>query len=330
MKDVARLAGVSTATVSAVLNNVPVVSAKCVQRVREAMETLEYRPDAVARSLRTGKSYVIGVVIPDITNPFFADVIRGIEEAAAEQRYSVIVCNTNEDSTQEQRQLEGLQSRRADGLIITCSRHTSNYDDVVRRRMPVVFVDQTPHEVDAALVASDHFGGAVAATDHLIQLGHQRIAVLARDLSLLAQRDRVDGYRHTMQRAGLPIREEYFRVGGDNEEDGYRFGRQLLELGEPPTAVFSCNNKMLAGLLRAMGECGVSCPEQISVVGFDDHIWMRAYHPPLSTVAQRTYDIGRIATNALLDQISEPSTTARTVTMVCDLIVRSSTGKPRP
>jgi LacI family transcriptional regulator len=311
------------------MNGTPVVSPKHTERVREAIVALDYHPDGIARSLRTGRTHVIGVVIPDITNPFFADVVRGMEDAAASQNYSVIVCNTNEDAAQEALQLKGMQSRRADGLIISCSKPTSRYDSVLRRGIPVVFLDQLPNETDAPFIKTDNFGGAYAATQHLIELGHQRIALLSRSLELRAQLERVDGYRKAMQLANLPIRDEYFRTGGVGEEDGYAFGLSLLRLERRPTAVFSCNNKMLAGLLRAMGELALVCPDDMSVVGFDDHIWMRCYRPPITTVWQRSYEVGHSAMTVLLQQIAQGSTPVSSkVILPCELIVRSSSSFP--
>lgn len=329
MKDVARLAGVSVATVSAVINGAPVVSPARAERVRSAMRALDYRPDAVARSLKTGRTQVIGVVVPDLTNPFFPEQIRGIEEAATAQRYSVIVCNTNENPAQEQRQLDGLLSRRVDGVLISCSRRTSAYDAVFRQELPVVFLDQVPHETTAALVAADSFLGGLSATRHLIELGHLRIAVLARSLGLLAHADRVEGYRRAMQEAGLPVREEYYRVGGLDERDGYRFGMELLDLPQPPTAVFCCNNKMLAGFLMAVAERNVACPEQISVVGFDDHIWIQAYRPAITTVTQRSYDIGHLAMAKMFECLNGQRQQSERILLPCDLVVRKSTAPPR-
>lgn len=328
MKDVARLAGVSTATVSAVMNDVPVVSPTRAQRVRDAMLALDYQPDAVARSLRTGKTQFAGVLIPDITNPFFSGVVRGAEDAAEQLHYSVIVCNTNEDPLQEQRHLTGLLTRRTDGLIIACSKHTASYESVLRRNLPVVFLEHLPHELDMPLVAIDNSAGAYAATQHLVDLGHRRIAILARDLELLSHAERVEGYRRAMQQAGLAVRDEYFRIGGAGEADGYASGLELLRLEQPPTAIFSANNKMLAGLMRAMCDLDVDCPRQVSVVGFDDHIWLGAYRPPITTVSQQSYEVGRLAMTMLLDGLMGTAVSIRNIMLPCELIVRSSTGPP--
>jgi LacI family transcriptional regulator len=328
MKDVARLAGVSIATVSAVINDTPIVSPKRGQRVRQAIEALDYHPDAMARGLRTGKTLFAGVVIPDITNPFFSDLVRGAEDAALRQQYSVIVCDTNEDPLQEQRHLTGLLSRRADGLLISCSKHTGSYDIVLRRHLPVVFLEHLPNHISMPLVATGNCAGAAAATQHLIDLGHHRIAILARNPELLAHAERIEGFRRAMQQGGLPVRDEYFRIGGAGETDGYVFGLEMLRLKRPPTAVFSANNKMLAGLLRAMNELDVLCPRQMSVVGFDDHIWLRAYRPPITTVSQQSYNVGHLAMDMLLTRLAEKPLDSDQVTLPCELIVRSSTAPP--
>jgi LacI family transcriptional regulator len=327
IRDVARLAGVSAATVSAVINGTVPVSEARTKRVRDAMEALDYHADAAARSLRTGRTQVIGVMVPDIVNPYFPELIRGIEDIAAEQNYSVVVCNTNEDPVQEERQMNGLLSRRVDGFLISCTKRTAAYDRILRRDLPVVFLDQLPHEVNAPLIYTDTAAASCTATRHLIDLGHQRIAILARDLSILDHADRVEGYRRAMQQAGLPVRAEYFRVGGSGEEDGYRFGLELLNCNPLPTAVLCCNNKMLAGFLRALGNQGVRCPDQISVVGFDDHIWVRAYQPPITVVTQKSYELGQLAMRTLYSCIQGTwvKEEGNALLLPSELIVRSST-----
>ena len=303
MRDVARLAGVSIATVSAVVNGTAVVSPALSAKVRDAMGALDYHPDQVARSLKVGRTNVIGMVLPDITNPFFPEVVRGVESAAQRQGYSVILCDSNEDPAQEQRHLSTLFSRRVDGVLISCSDESNAYESLVRRRFPIVFVDRVPKGLKVSAVSTDNVDAGYRATRHLVELGHRRIAMIAGNLRLSPHSDRLEGFRLAMQESHLPVRDDYLRIGDLQTEAGYRWGRELLSLSEPPTALISSNNKMLLGLMRAVSEMGIRCPEEASVIGFDDQIWTANYSPRLTVVAQAPSEIGRRATEMLLAKL---------------------------
>ena len=238
MRDVARLADVSVATVSAVINGTAVVSPHRAKNVRKAMETLDYHADQIARSLRTGKTRVIGMVIPDVTNSFYPEVIMGAEEAAGLANYSVILCNANEDPAQEQRQLATLFSHRIDGLLIACSDPEIAIDSLLRRRFPIVCFDRIPAGFRGDVASTDNLAGGYLATRHLIDLGHKRIAVLAGRTQLSTHSGRLEGFRKAMQEAELPVRQEYCLTGGLQAEIGYEFGHSILRLAEPPTGVF--------------------------------------------------------------------------------------------
>jgi LacI family transcriptional regulator len=303
MKDVARLAGVSVATVSAVINGTAVVSAMRAKKVREAMEALDYHPDQVARSLRTGRSRVVGMIVPDITNPFYPEVILGVEQAARNAGYSVILCNSNEDPLQEKRHLNELFARRVDGVLIACSDVQHAYDRLLRRRFPLVFFDRIPAGLTGEAVSTDNVEGGYLATRHLIELGHEQIAMISGSPFLSTHLARTEGFRKAMQQAHLPIRAEYLLAAGLQIQGGYDTAVQLLGLADPPTAIFSSNNRTLLGLVRAIGELGIDCPEQISIVGFDDFAWTENFHPKLTTVVQPTFEMGSRAMETLLAKI---------------------------
>jgi LacI family transcriptional regulator, galactose operon repressor len=333
MVDVARLAGVSVATVSAVVNGKDGVSAERKRRVLEAMAALDYHPDHVARSLKVGRTHVIGMVVPDITNPFFTEVVQGLETEALQNGYSLILCNSGEDPQREQNQLSTLFSRRVDGVLLACTDSSSAYDSLIRRRFPLVFIDRVPIGFTGGAVVSDNVGGAYEATRHLIVLGHARIAIITGQLQLSNGIDRVEGFRKAMQEAHLPVREEYFYRGDFQIESGYRGGMELLRLGEPPTAILACNNKMTLGLMRAVSELRVPCPEQVSILGFDDFEWAANFSPRLTTVAQPTHEMGRQAMNMLLGKLkpSDGHTETPTGTLVVlktELRIRESTAPP--
>ena len=333
MRDVARLAGVSVATVSLVLNNKGTVSAELTRRVKEAMETLDYHPDQRARSLKTGRSNTIGMVIPDVTNPFFTEVMRGVEDEARLQGYSVILCNSNEDPAQERHLLGMLFSRRVDGVVLACSDSHAAYDRLTRRRFPIVFIDRVPTGFDGGGVVVDNVGAACSAMRHLIGLGHRRIAIIAGRLNLSVGADRVEGYRKAMQAANLPVRDEYFQCGDFGLESGYRCGCELMRLAEPPTAIFACNNKMTLGLMRALAELRVPCPARVSVLGFDDFDWAAHFSPRLTTIAQPTHEMGKRAMELLLANMQRAAGESdagenSVVVLKASLCIRESTAPP--
>jgi len=333
MVDVARLARVSVATVSAVVNDKGGVSEELRLRVRDAMTALDYHPDHVARSLKIGRTHVIGMVVPDISNLFFLEVVQGLETEALQHGYSVILCNSGGSPPREQAQLTTLFSRRVDGVILACTDSSSAYDGLMRRRFPLVFIDRVPVGFTRGAVVSDNVQGAYEATRHLIDLGHTRIAIIAGDLRLSSGFDRVEGFRKAMQEARLPVREEYFARGDFQIESGYRCGQELFRLPEPPTAVLSCNNKMTLGLMRSASEMRVPCPGRVSVLGFDDFEWAANFSPRLTTVAQPTHAIGRQAMKMLLGQLNpalvDPDVPPDSlIVLKTELRVRESTAPP--
>ncbi|MGH9769161.1 MAG: LacI family DNA-binding transcriptional regulator [Blastocatellia bacterium] len=333
MVDVARLANVSVATVSAVVNGKGGVSAERTRRVREAMEALDYHPDHIARSLKVGRTHVIGMIVPDITNPFFTEVVQALDKEAIENGYSLILCNSGDDPQREKDQLSMLFSRRVDGVILACADSSSAYDRLIRRRFPLVFVDRIPLGFAQGAVITDNVEAAWKATRHLIELGHARIAIIAGQLNLSNGFDRVEGFRKAMQEAHLPVREEYFCRGDFQIESGYRYGLELMRLAEPPTAILACNNKMTLGLMRAVGEMGVPCPEKVSILGFDDFEWAANFSPRLTTVAQPTHEIGRQAMKMLLDKLTASAGQSETpvnspVVLKAELRIRESTAAP--
>jgi LacI family transcriptional regulator len=332
MRDVARLANVSVATVSAVINGTAVVSAERAARVKKAMEALDYHADQIARGLKTGRTRVVGVVIPDVTNPFYPEVILGAEEVAGLARYSVILCNANEDPAQEERQLNTLFSHRVDGVLIACSDPAIAMDRLLRRRFPIVCFDRIPKGFRGDAACTDNFAGGYQATRHLIDLGHRRIAILAGRTELSTHSGRLEGFRKAMQEARIPVLDEYCHTGGMQVETGYRFGRALLRLPAPPSAVFCSNNKVLLGFVRALAEAGVACPDEMSVVGFDDFTWTENFHPPLTMVAQPARELGKQAMHLLLSRIESSQGHAmpaegQRVQLAPELHVRHSTAR---
>ena len=328
MKDVARLAGVSTSTVSAVVNqNVP-VSPERKERVLRAMAALHYQPDEIARSLKKGRTKAIGGVVPDITNAFYPEVVRGVEEAAFARGYAVFLCDSQEDASRENDHLLALFSRRVDGVLLACCNDSIAYETTLELHVPCVFMDRLPASKAEGTVSTDNVEAGSMAARHLLDLGHQRIAMIVGRLSLSPHRDRLEGFRKAMQEANLPIRDEYLVQGDVQIESGVDAARQLLRLEARPSAVIASNSKLLLGLLQAFDEEKVKVPQQISVVGFDDYAWNKYLSPSITTVAQPTFEMGRQAFGLLLqlmnrDEMTE--STSRHLRLGAELRVRHST-----
>jgi LacI family transcriptional regulator len=330
MKDVARLAGVSISTVSAVVNDRVPVSPARKKKVLAAMAALDFQPDAIARGLKTGKTNVIGVIVPDITNAFYPEVIRGVEDTARKAGYSVLLCDSNEEPGNEADHLNTLFSRRVDGILLACCMNSTTYAATARRGFPVVFVDRIPPVSTERSVSSDNIHAGNMATRHLIELGHEKIAMLAGHLGLSTHRDRLEGFRKAMQEFHLPIRDEYLITGDIQTEGGFEATLQLLSLESPPTAIMVSNNKLLLGVLQRLDELKVRVPEQISILGFDDYIWNRYFNPSLTAVAQATFEMGKSACELLLQIIDGKGETPANqhIRLPTELRVRRSTASP--
>jgi LacI family transcriptional regulator len=331
MRDVARLAGVSTSTVSAVINESVAVSPKRKERVLAAMSALDYQPDAIARSLKTGRSNAIGVIVPDITNTFYPEVIRGIEVAAQAAGYSVLLCDSSEDRAIEERHFSALFSRRVDGVILACCIDSRANELVVRRNIPVVFIDRLPPSRSVNSVCTDNVAAGRLAAEHLIGLGHKRIGMLAGHLGLSPHHDRLEGFRKAMQEAHLPILDEYLISGNVQVEDGVVAGRRLLGLSTPPTAILASNNKLLLGVLQAVEEKNLSIPKDLSVLGFDDYLWNTHFSPGLTAVAQLTGEMGKRSfelLQQLIQNTSSKDTAPKHVLISAELRIRNSTSRP--
>jgi LacI family transcriptional regulator len=299
------------------------------------MKALDYHPDHLARSLKTGRSRVIGMIIPDLTNPFFVELMCGVEETARNAGYSVIFSNSNENPAQERENLAVLHSQRVCGVVLACSDGHAAYDRLTTRRFPIVFIDRLPVTgFGGRAVIVDNVDAAYEATKHLVGLGHVDIALIAGRTDLSVGIERIEGFRKAMQEAGLPIRDPYLRQGDFSWESGYKCGMELLRLPDPPTAIFSCNNTMTLGLMRALSECGVQCPEQMSVMAFDDFPWASHFQPRLTAVAQPSHEMGRRAVQLLLSALdSDNEQTLKpgesVVVLRAELRARQSTGPPR-
>ena len=330
MNDVARLASVSIATVSHVINGTRFVSAERVERVQAAMQELGYTPDATARSLRVGRTHTIGLVIPDTTNPFFAALARWIEEAGFESGYTTILANSDERPDREHRYVSTLVSKRVDGLILAPSRgdHGTLRKLLDDARMHVVVVDRDAALPNADVVLYDNAGGSYAATRHLIDLGHTCIGCIAGPADAASAAERVKGFRSAIADAGLELPQHAVVEADFHFSGGREATNRLLATKEPFTALFAANDLMAAGAVRALAERGISVPGEVSVIGFDDAPLAEMISPALTTMRQPLQDMAQAAMSLLLARItgSNGGSPTRRV-LPTSLVVRESTAK---
>lgn len=331
IRDVAERAEVSVATVSHVINGTRKVAPDTAARVRRAMEELDYQPNAVAQSLRTRTTHVIGVLVSDITNQFFATLVRGAEDAAVAAGYSVIVCNSDEDPSKEDSYVRLLLRRKMDGLLIAPVRDGASpaVQELTERRMPFVFIDRKTAGVSVDAVLSDNVGGAYRATRHLIERGHRRIGIVLGIPEATTTEERLAGYRQALEQAGVPFSEDLVAWGGYRIEGGRQAAVQLLSRPDSPTAIFSTNNLMTVGVLQELFNRGIKIPEGMAVVGFDDLEWAELVHPSLTVVAQRPYEMGHRAVELLLERLGSRGREEHTeVRIGVELKIRRSTSAP--
>ncbi|HEU5347659.1 MAG TPA: LacI family DNA-binding transcriptional regulator [Ktedonobacterales bacterium] len=332
LKELARLAGVHPSTVARVLNDDPRqrVSEDVRGRILALAREYGYQPNHLARSLRTKRSFVIGTLIPDIANPFFAILFRGIEDALAASGYSVIMANTDDEIPREQRTIAMLRGRQVDGLLVATARREDPTIEALRAAgFPFVMVNRHTDPIPENAVVPDDYGGAVAAVEHLVALGHRRIAHIAGSGEMSTGYTRRRGYLDAVQRHGLPVDPDLVVSGSFRELGGYEAMQKLLALAQPPTAIFAVNDLAAVGAMRVIGEAGLTVPGDISVVGFNDLSAVIGTTRLLTTLRVPLHDMGRAAAERLLAKITGETVSPEPVVIPVDLVVRRSTG-PAP
>jgi LacI family transcriptional regulator len=343
IQDVAVRAGVSISTVSRVVTGSVAVEPATAERVREAIASLGYRPNLLARSFRRRVTHTIGLLVPDTSNPFFAEVARTAEDAGFAEGYSVVLCNSDLSPVKQEIYIDVLLAKRVDGLILVSSGLIPGNDghDAVERLLeagvPCVVVDRDLGETPVDQVMVDNEQGGYLAGQHLIALGHRRIACLVGPSDLTPSAGRIAGFRRALAEAGLAVAAQGLVRGNGRSDGGAAATQQLLERGSIPaggvTAIFAFNDQMAIGAIGALQRAGCRVPEDISVVGFDDIPQSAAIFPALTTVAQPIAEMGRIGVQLLLDRIAQGGPDGHAswqrTRLSTRLVVRESTGPPR-
>ncbi|MDZ7276794.1 ribose operon transcriptional repressor RbsR [Pantoea eucrina] len=326
MKDVARLAGVSTSTVSHVINNNRFVSERVRARVQQAISELNYAPSALARSLKLNETRTIGMLLTASSNPFYAEVVRGVENSCYERGYSLILCNTEGDEERMNRSLETLMQKRVDGLLLMCTESHLPSAEILNRypSVPMVMMDWAPFEGRGDIIQDNALLGGELATQHLIDRGYTRIACIAGPQDKTPARMRLEGFHKAMRSSGLPVPEAYV-VDGDFEfQGGFNAMNQLLALENPPQAVFTSNDAMAVGVYHALFQAGLSVPQDMAVVGYDDIELARYLTPPLSTVHQPKDALGELAIETLINRLRDPDASQQMLELTPELVERGS------
>ena len=332
MREIAERAKVSIGTVSHVINGTARVRENPRRRVLDAIRSLGYQPSQLARGLRRNRTNMVVMLIPDITNPFFPAVVRGVEDVAYKHSLRVVLCNTDNDIEKESFYLDEMRSYRPAGWLVipaTDSDMTAQFRSPALSGHPVVCIDRQPPDWKGDVVLAANQAGARSATQHLLRMGHRQLAVITGPLHLTNAVERLKGFKRALSEAGVSIDPEYIQEARFNRQSGYEAATRLLRMLPRPTAIFACNDLMAMGVLSAARELGLQCPEQISIVGFDDLDFAEFTAPALTSVHQPGYQLGTTAARLLMERIEGSRSAARKIVLPSELKIRHSVAAPR-
>lgn len=329
LRDVGKRAGVSAMTVSRVINGREGVDPETQRKVEEAVEVLDYVPNRIARGLTSQKTATIGLIVPDVANPFFSPVVRGAEATARRAGYRVLLCNSEGDLRLEREYIEDLVSHRVEGLLLAPANDQSRHSifPLLRREFPLVLIDRALPDLDCDLVVGDSASGARNLVEHLLAVGHRDIAHITDADDTSTGRERLRGYQEALAAAAIPYREDLvFRTTVD-QIGGYRATQQVLAMDRLPTAIFTVNNMTVVGAMKALRERGYSVPQDMGLVCFDDVEHLAVLSPFLTVIDQPAETFGSLGAQLLLERISgKAGRRSRRIVLQTDLLVRSSCG----
>lgn len=303
IKDIAKKANVSYATVSRALSGSTEISEETKKRIIHLAYEMGYSPNIIARGLVTKSTHTIGLIVPDITNPFFAEVAQGAGDCAHQSSYNVFLCNSNWDIQREKESLSKLFSSRVDGIIITPVSNDISHIIALNEKIPIVFAANKPHNIGLSYVVTDNHRAASLATEYLIKLGHKRIAFVGGSKLDYGTSSRIEGYIDSLEKYNITVNPDIIMQGQLTSNSGYNLVKKILESSELPTSILACNDIVALGAIQAIEEYGLNVPKDISVVGFDDISFASLNKIQLTTVFQNKYKIGELSIKLLIDRI---------------------------
>lgn len=326
MKDVARLAGVSTSTVSHVINNDRYVSPSMRTRIETAIKVLNYAPSALGRNLKMKTTRTIGMLMTNSNNPFFSEVVQGVEHSCYELGYNLIICNTEGDSQRMYNNLEALLQKSVDGILSMCEGNQSLPDDIFSRypALPIVMMDWSPFTDRCDIIQDNSLDGAILATRYLIEQGYRRIACIAGPSNNTQAQRRLTGYYQALQQAGLSMPTRYQVAGDFRFASGAQAMHQLLKCHPRPDAVFCSNDAMAIGAYQALYQQGLLVGQDIALIGYDDIEFAAFMNPPLTTIHQPKQALGQLAVETLLERMQNSDAPLQILTLTPELVIRSS------
>jgi DNA-binding LacI/PurR family transcriptional regulator len=321
---VAEQAGVSISTVSKVINNTGRISERTRKKVFKAISELNYHPSVVASALTGKQTKTIGLLIPDISNPFFAEIARSIEDRSHELGFNVMMCSTDNNKEKEEKYLSLLIRQRIDGLIVASAfRCASLLEEMVKQAVPITLVASEIPKLSINTVTVDDYKGSYLATSYLLSMGHRRIAIIAENVR--SNKPRLYAFKDAMEEVNAPVIDSYVIKTEAAMTKGYESAKQLLSLKERPTAIFACNDLLAIGVMQAAKEAGLSIPHDVSVIGFDNTVLSTTTTPMLTTVAQPIKEMGAKVVNLLIQEMEGPKTYKERLLLSPELIIRQST-----
>jgi LacI family transcriptional regulator len=328
VRDVAKLAGVSPITVSRVINNAGYISEETRKRVEEAIRLLGYVPNTLARSLRLHQTNTLALVLTDITNPFWTTVVRGVEDAASDAGYNVILCNTDESEVEQEKYLNVLLQKRVDGVLLVPVRCTRETVQVIQsQNVPLVVLDRHIPGVEVDSVRGDSEGGAYELASLLVAQGHRKIALLSGPQGVSSADDRVTGYKRALAEDGLDSLDELIYYGEFTQQSGFEMMQRVLAVTPRPTAIFAGNNFITMGAFKAMREAGLKVPDDIALVSFDDLPVELIIDPFFTVASQPAYEMGKLATELILARLAGQAPAAcQEIILPTEIIIRRSSG----
>jgi DNA-binding LacI/PurR family transcriptional regulator len=324
--DIAKEAGVSIATVSKVINGKGRISSETRNAVFAIMERFDFQPSVIASALTGKKTFTLGLLVPDVSNPFFAEIARAIEDQGHQLGYSVVMCNTDNKDEKIERYISLLLQKSVDGIIIATGIEKKEIlVQLLEKGLPIVLIAREMPLVAVETVVVDDYAGGCMAANHLLQLGHKDIAILAESQKVSSSRERMRGFRQTMADSGLTFNEKWLKICDYKIEDGKKNALELLQGNNRPSAIFACNDLLAVGALQAAKALQINVPSELSIISFDNTILASVTNPPLTTIAQPMEEMGKLAVNLIVEHIKGDKKAKQRIVFRPELMIREST-----